>query len=99
MTLDEPEAMPGGTNAGPNPLDILCASLGTCQEITYKLYATVMEVPLKSVSAKVSGHIDLRGFVGITPKVGFEKIEVELTLDAPEATDEQLNQLKGAVDA
>ena len=54
MTLDEPASMPGGTNAGPNPLDLVCASLGTCQEITYKLYATVMDVPKNSISAKVS---------------------------------------------
>lgn len=99
MTLDEPTTMPGGTNAGPNPLDLLCASLGTCQEITYKLYATVMDVPLNSVSAKVTGNIDLRGFVGLIPKAGFEKLDVEITLDAPDATDAALDQLKAAVDA
>lgn len=99
MTCDEPTTMPGGTNAGPNPLDLLCASLGTCQEITYKLYATVMDVPLNSVSAKVTGDIDLRGFVGLIPKAGFEKLTVEITLDAPDATDAQLDALKAAVDA
>lgn len=99
MTLDEPPAMPGGTNAGPNPLDVVCASLGTCQEITYKLYATVMDVPLNSVSAKVTAEIDLRGFVGLIPKAGFEKIDVDIAIDAPDATDAQLDQLKAAVDA
>ena len=40
LTVDEPETMPGGQNKGPNPLDVMCGSLGTCQEITYKMYAT-----------------------------------------------------------
>jgi len=61
LTVDEPANFPGGSNAGPNPLDLMCASLGTCQEITYKLYATVMDIPLNSVSAKVSGDINLSG--------------------------------------
>merc|ERR1712070_120473 len=44
FTIDEPETMPGGTNQGPNPLDVFCGSFGTCQEITYKMYATVMGI-------------------------------------------------------
>eukprot|EP01063_Lacrimia_lanifica_P040325 TRINITY_DN90_c0_g3_i1.p1 TRINITY_DN90_c0_g3~~TRINITY_DN90_c0_g3_i1.p1 ORF type:complete len:347 (+),score=154.42 TRINITY_DN90_c0_g3_i1:66-1106(+) len=98
FTVDEPETMPGGSNAGPNPLDVVCASLGTCQEITYKLYATVMQVPVKSVSASVTGDINLCGFVGLADKIGFDKVAVEIKVDAPDATDEQLAALKGAVD-
>ena len=45
--------MPGGQNKGCNPLDLFCGSFGTCQEITYKMYATVMGIELKSISAKV----------------------------------------------
>eukprot|EP01052_Picozoa_sp_SAG31_P057017 SAG31_NODE_16647_length_701_cov_1.421927_1_plen_181_part_01 len=100
LTVDEPETMPGGANKGPNPLDVMCGSLGTCQEITYKMYATVMGVPLKSVSCKVEGDIDLRGLVGLNDDaVGFSEIRGEVSIDAPDATEEQLAQLKGAVDA
>ena len=99
FTIDEPEAFPGGSNAGPNPLDVMCASLGTCQEITYKLYATVMDIDLKSVSASVDADINLSGFVGVGEKVGFSGINVDITIDAPDASDEQLDALKGAVDA
>ena len=99
MSVDEPETMPGGANKGPNPLDVMCGSLGTCQEITYKMYATVMGVDLKSVSCKVEGDIDLRGLVGLADdRVGFSAIRGEITIDS-EATDEQLDQLKAAVDA
>merc|ERR1719424_2722934 len=35
FTVDEPVAMPGGANQGPNPLDVLCGSFGTCEEIGF----------------------------------------------------------------
>jgi len=99
LTVDEPEQMPGGGNKGANPLDILCGAFGTCQEITYKLYATVLEIPLKSVSCTVKANLDLRGLVGLCDDcVGFDKLEAEIKIDS-DATDEQLAALKGAVDA
>jgi len=99
LTIDEPSSMPGGNNLGPNPLDLFCASFGSCQEITYKLYATVMNVPLTSVSAVVKAPIDLRGLVGLADDaVGLESISAEITIDSS-ASEEQLKQLKAAVDA
>merc|ERR1711998_737504 len=65
LVVDEPPMMPGGANAGPNPCDLVCAALGTCQEITYKAYATAMGLHLNSISAKVEGDVDLAGFLGV----------------------------------
>jgi uncharacterized OsmC-like protein len=98
LVVDEPPTMPGGQDKGPNPLDLFCGSLGTCQEITYKMYATIMEIPLDYVSCKVSGDIDLRGLCSITDDVGFSEIRCDVTVGSS-ATDEQLAQLKAAVDA
>jgi uncharacterized OsmC-like protein len=99
FTVDEPETMPGGTNAGPNPLDLVCGAFGTCQEITYKLYATVMEIPLKSVSCSVKAPCDLRGLVGLDDgAVSLKCVNAVVTIDS-EASDEQLETLKQAVDA
>lgn len=99
MTIDEPKTMPGGNNLGPNPIDLFCASLGTCQEITYKMYATVMGIPLDSVSAEVKANIDLRGLVGLEDKaVAISSMQVKVTVDSP-AELAQIEQLKGAVDA
>jgi len=99
MIVDEPPTMPGGKDAGPNPLDVMCGALGTCQEITYKMYATVMGIDLKSVSCNVEGKIDLRGLCSISDDVGFSGITGKVVLDAPGASEEQLTQLKTAVDA
>lgn len=99
MTVDEPTTMPGGNNKGPNPLDLFCASIGTCQEITYKMYATVMGIPLNAVSAEVTADVDLRGLVGLADDaVAISAINVKITIDSP-AELAQLEQLKGAVDS
>ena len=100
QVIDEPASMPGGNNKGPNPLDLLCSAFGTCQEITYKLYATVMGIQLNSVSAAVKAPIDLRGLLGLaeSSEVGFNTLSAEITIDSP-ASEEQLAGLKAAVDA
>eukprot|EP00747_Dinoflagellata_sp_TGD_P179095 gnl/TRDRNA2_/TRDRNA2_29281_c0_seq1.p1 gnl/TRDRNA2_/TRDRNA2_29281_c0~~gnl/TRDRNA2_/TRDRNA2_29281_c0_seq1.p1 ORF type:complete len:344 (-),score=75.31 gnl/TRDRNA2_/TRDRNA2_29281_c0_seq1:211-1218(-) len=98
IIVDEPTTMPGGNNKGPNPLDLFCASLGSCQEITYKMYATVMGIPLNSVSAEVTADIDLRGLVGLADEVvAISSMNVKVTVDSP-ADLEQIQQLKAAVD-
>merc|ERR1719181_1966895 len=80
LIVDEPPTFPGGQNKGPNPLDLVCGALGTCQEITYKMYATVMGIDLKSVSCKVEGKIDLRGLCSISDDVGFSGITGKVLL-------------------
>lgn len=60
-----------------------------------------MGIEVKSVAAVIEGELDLRGFLGVDPNtpMGFSKITGTVTVDAPDATDEQLAALKGAVDA
>ena len=75
LTVDEPQAL-GGTDTGPNPVELILAALGTCQEITYRAYATVMGVPLDNVSVELEGDIDLRGFFAVDESVraGYQAI-------------------------
>lgn len=98
LTVDEPPEL-GGRNEGPNPVELVLASLATCQEITYRLYADSLGIPLDSVSVKVSGDIDLRGFFAVDEAVrpGFQAIRGEVKLEST-AGPEQLARLKEAVD-
>jgi uncharacterized OsmC-like protein len=98
LTVDEPEAL-GGTDQGPNPVELVLAALASCQEITYRLYADGLGIPLDSVSVKVSGDIDLRGFFAVDEAVrpGFQAIRAEVTLDSP-ASEAELDRLKATVD-
>lgn len=99
LTIDEPDAL-GGTDHGPNPVELILAALGTCQEITYRAYATALGIPLDGVSVKLEGEIDLQGFFGVDDSVrpGYRKITgtVYLESSADEAT---LKQLRDAVNA
>ena len=83
-------------------MEILLAALGSCQEITYKAYAQAMKIPLDSVSLKLDGEIDLRGFFAVDPQIrpGFQNITGVVTIETPDSVStEQLEQLKGVVDA
>jgi putative redox protein len=99
LTIDEPPTL-GGSDAGPNPVELVLAALATCQEITYRAYATALGIPLESVSVKLDGALDLRGFFAVSDDVrpGFTGVEGTVTLKSP-ASREQLVKLKEVVDA
>ena len=99
LTIDEPPNL-GGTDTGPNPVELVLAALATCQEITYRAYATAFGIPLESVSVKLEGALDLRGFFAVKDGVraGFNDVRgtVHLQSTAPLA---ELAKLKEVVDA
>lgn len=99
LTVDEPEAL-GGTDTGPNPVELILGALASCQEITYRAFAEALEIPLDSVSVRIEGDLDLRGFFAVDDQVraGFQNIHGTVELDSP-ASEEQLAQLKKIVDA
>jgi putative redox protein len=96
--VDEPAGL-GGKDTAPNPVEYILVALGSCQEITYRLYADALGIPLTGVSVKLRGLVDLRGFFAVDSSVrpGFQRIEAEVTLDSP-ASDADLRRLKETVD-
>ncbi|MGY2805931.1 putative redox protein [Bradyrhizobium sp. USDA 4506] len=98
VSVDEPPAL-GGKDTAPNPVEYILAALGSCQEITYRLYADAIGIPLNGVSVKLSGAIDLRGFFSVDPNVraGFRQIEAEVAIDSP-ASAADIARLKETVD-
>lgn len=99
VTVDEPPTL-GGSDAGPNPVELVLAALATCQEITYRAYATALGVPLESVSVKLEGQLDLRGFFAVNDAVrpGFTGVRGTVALKSS-ANGEELAKLKQVVDA
>lgn len=85
FTIDEPEDL-GGADAGANPIEHLLAALGSCQVITYQVWADKLDLRLDEVDITLTGEVDLRGFFGLDAGVrpGFGSIEVEVRLSGPE---------------
>jgi putative redox protein len=99
VAADEPAAL-GGADSGPNPVELVLAALGSCQEITYRAYATALGIPLDSVSVELAGDIDLRGFFAVDDSVrpGFQNIRGTVNIESS-ASEAELQKLRAVVDA
>ncbi len=99
LTIDEPKGN-GGSDMGPSPVEVILAALGSCQEITYRAYATALGIELDSVSVELEGDIDFRGFFAVddTIRPGYENIRAVVTIksNAPAA---ELQKLRDVVNA
>lgn len=98
LTVDEPKAF-GGTDEGPNPIELVLAALTTCQAITYRVWADKLGIALDAVDVQAEGDIDLRGFLGIGDgiRAGYSAVRLTVTLDGPESS-ARYRELAEAVD-
>ena len=98
LNIDEPPSL-AGTDKGPNPVELALASLATCQEITYRLYADALGIRIDGISVSLEGDLDLRGFFSVDQAVrpGFGAIRGTVEIDSPESP-ETIDRLKRTVD-
>lgn len=98
MDVDEP-MMLGGTDTGPNPVELVLTALGTCQAITYRIWAALLDIPLDEVLFETEGDVDLNGLLGLRDGVrpGFGAIGHKVTLVGP-ASEERYRELADTVD-
>ena len=99
MTIDEPPEL-GGQDSAANPVELVLAALGTCQEIMYSAYASVMDIPLNSVKVNVRGYLDLKGLFGLDESVppGYKRITFETEIESS-ADDDSLRKLIETVES
>ena len=99
LVIDEPAGL-GGTDTGPNPVELVLAALGTCQAITYRIWAALMGIRLDDVRFETEGDLDIAGLLGLRDGVraGFGGIRHRVVLVGPE-TEERYRELMTAVDA
>jgi uncharacterized OsmC-like protein len=94
-TIDEPLEL-GGTDSGPNPVEMLLAALGGCQEIVYRAYAAVMGLEIEKIEVHAKGYLDLRGLLnlGNVPS-GFSQVSftTKIISDEPEENLRQLAEM------
>ena len=96
--VDEPPAL-GGADVAANPVQYALASLGSCQAITYQFWAEQLGIGFDTLSVRVEGDLDIRGFFGFDDGVrpGFSAIRLEVTVTGPESP-ERYQDLAAAVD-
>ena len=97
-TIDEPAGL-GGTDLAASPVDHVLAALGSCNVITYQVWAAKLGITVDTIEITLAGDLDLQGFFGINPDVrsGFQSIDMAVKLTGPE-TDERYAHLTKLVD-
>jgi putative redox protein len=94
LLADEPERF-GGTDTGPNPIELFLASLGSCKAITLRHYADRKQWPLTDAKV-VATHrrVSARELDGDDAEAGkVDLIECEVTIEGDALTDEQRQRL------
>ena len=86
----------GGEGTAACSGDLLLGALAACAQLTCQMVAEAMGLEVNKIAVTVEGDLDLQGTLGINREVpvGFSDIRVSFAIDAPSATDEQLDALR-----
>jgi uncharacterized OsmC-like protein len=79
----------GGGATGPQPGQLMRASLGACLLMSYRIWAARLDVALDDASLEITCESDARAELGVDPAAppGWTRVRLDVTLhsDAPEA--------------
>lgn len=93
LTNDEPPVLLSNDRA-PNPVEYVLHALAGCLTTALVYHAAARGIPVRSVSTRFEGDLDLRGFLGMSDEVrrGYQAIRVvfDIDADADEATKREL---------
>ncbi|MGB8217172.1 MAG: OsmC family protein [Candidatus Methanoperedens sp.] len=94
---DEPPVLLG-SNIGPNAVEAVLASIGSCLAVGFVYNAAARGIKIKSLNFTIEGDIDLHGFLGLSEEVrpGYQNIRVNYRVNS-DATREQIEELSNYV--
>jgi uncharacterized OsmC-like protein len=86
----------GGAGTAACSGDLLLGALAACAQVTCQMVAEAMGIETERIEVEVEGELDLAGTLGISREVpvGFERIRTRFDIVAPDATREQLENLR-----
>jgi uncharacterized OsmC-like protein len=86
----------GGPGTAACSGDLLLGALAACAQVTCQMVAEAMGIESERIEVEVEGDLDLAGTLGVSRDVpvGFERIRTKFDIVAPEATEEQLDNLR-----
>ena len=79
-----------------NPMQMFLASLAACDVDLVAMHASFLGLKVESLSVEVTGHFNVRSYLGIedTPGPGYDEVSYTVRLLAPDITPEQIAQLR-----
>ena len=93
MEGDEPPVLLG-TNCGPNAVEAVLASIGSCMAVGFVYNAAAQGIKVKSLRFTIAGDIDFRGFLGLSNEIrpGYQNINIsyKINSDGPREKIEEL---------
>jgi uncharacterized OsmC-like protein len=97
VAVDEPFELLG-ENTAPNPQEMLMTALNACVMVGYVAGAAANGITLQKLEIETRGELDLRGFLGIDPKVrpGYESIQYTVRING-NGTPEQFRKIHETV--
>ena len=97
VPIDEPREL-GGNDTAPNPVELLLAALGGCQEIVYRAFAAVLGIEITRIEVHAKGYLDLHGFLGLAEvPAGFTNVSFTTRIISS-ASPESIRQLATLVE-
>lgn len=87
IKIDEPEIL-GGTDLGPNPVELLIGTAGSCFSITFQVLASQQGITLEEVNADIEADLNAAVFLGLEEGDG-GIIDPVMTLTAKTSADEK----------
>jgi uncharacterized OsmC-like protein len=95
--VDEPATL-GGTDVAPNPMQYALGALASCHAATYCYWSAILGIPFDSLTVRVEGDADIRGWFGLddTTRPGFSAVRVSIDVDGS-AGAERYAELAAAV--
>ena len=99
LVVDEPESVPGGTNAGPQPTDLLLASVSSCFTLALAHTARKRNLDVTDIQVAVTGTYDGPSFseIRIDASVDCEPDELDRLLSGAERVCYVTNTIRGGV--
>lgn len=98
LQTDEP-VEEGGSNLGPNPMQLFIASLASCQNEQAQVVAEELSISTTQIDINVEIDLDLSGFMGVsnTSNGSYKNVRLE-ALVSGEVTEEQIKIMGKKVD-
>lgn len=94
VTMDEPDVL-GGSDTAPNMVEMVLGAYGCCLITGYVMNAALQGIELEGVEVELEGDLDLNGFFGLSEEAwpGYTEVRAKVHLNAPKASQEQLQEL------